>query len=192
MAGIEINRRLVLSAGLLAGAGIVLSGCGQGNEIHLDVPDSTSFRYFSPNQVAILTDVADLMIPRTETVGAADTQTILYLDQLMQTWASEATKREFDGFIESLDALALANHAAGYLGLNNTVRRDFLQQIDAANFSETPKTASVPSYRRVKWLIFHIHYTSEAANPDFVLIPGQYQGDVSETEYLALVEDNRY
>ncbi len=151
-----------------------------------------SYGFLSPAQAAILSDVADIIIPRTETVGASDTRTIQYLDQLMQTWAGETTKLEVEDFIERLESRAEATHQTPYLNLPDDVRRDLLHGIDKASFAESSGGASATSYRRVKWLIFHIHYTSEAANPDFILIPGQYRGDVSETEYLALVEENRY
>lgn len=192
MAAVKITRRLVLNAGLLAAAGMALSGCGRGDELQLDVFDDGPFGFFSETEAKVLSDVADIMIPQTETVGAAQTGTVLFLDQLMQTWAGEATKLELRGFVESLDAHAQATHQNSYLDLPLNVRQALLQEIDTTSFSETPDVTPVKAYKRVKWLIFHIHYTSEAANPDFVLIPGQYRGDVSEAEYSALVEENRY
>ena len=192
MAGAKITRRLVLNAGLLTVFGIAVSGCGRQDELQLAVSDEEPFGVFSTTQAKILSDVADIMIPQTETVGAAQTKTVHFLDQLMQTWAGEATKTEFQSFIESLDAYAQANHQNSYLSLPADVRQAMLEEIDTASFSETPDASSVKAYRRVKWLIFHIHYTSEAANPDFVLVPGQYRGDISETEYYALVEENRW
>ena len=182
----------MLNAGLLATAGIALSGCGRGDKLQLEVSDAGLFGFFSETQAKVLSDVADIMIPQTETVGAAQTGTILYLDQLMQTWAAEATKLELQTFVESLDAHSRATRQSAYLSLSKDVRQAFLQDIDAASFSGAPDAASVKAYKRVKWLIFHIHYTSEAANSDFVLIPGQYRGDVSKAEYSALVEENRF
>lgn len=192
MSGVKLSRRLVLNAGLLATAGIVLSGCGGRDELHLETAEGAKFEYFTPHQAAILSDVADTLIPRTDTVGAADTETIPYLDQLMLNWAGEATKREIEDFIESLEAEALTRFRTSYLDVPAEARREFMRAIDAESFSEHSEAAPVRSYRRIKWLIFHIHYTSEAANPDFVLIPGEYRGDVSEAEYSALVNENRY
>ncbi len=192
MAGAKVTRRLVLNAGLLATAGIALSGCGRGDELQLEVSDGGSFGFFSETQANVLSDVADIMIPQTQTVGAVQTKTVLYLDELMQTWAAEDTRVEFQSFVESLDAHAQATHQNAYLSLSADVRQALLQEIDTTSFSETPDATSAKAYKRVKWLIFHIHYTSEAANPDFVLIPGQYRGDVSEAEYSALVEENRF
>ena len=192
MSGANITRRLVLNAGLMLGAGIALVGCGRGDEVQLELSDDGAFGYFTPVQAKLLLDVADIMIPQTETAGALDTGTIPYLDQLMQTWAGKATKLEVADFIDSLNAYARAKHQAEYLAVTGDTRRAFLAEIDAASFSDEAETLPVKSYRRVKQLIFHIHYTSEAANPDFILIPGQYRGDISESEYLELVEENRY
>lgn len=186
----KLTRRLVLSTGLVAAAGIALAGCG--DRVQLETSGDGAFAFFTEAQAALLLDVAEIMIPATETVGATDTQTVLFLDQLMLTWASAATQEEIVAFVESLDAIAQSTHQRAYLDLDNDTRRALLDRIDQASFSSTEDSAALPFYRRVKWLIFHIHYSSEAANPDFVLIPGQYLGDVSEPDYLALVEDNRY
>ena len=192
LTGVKITRRLVLNAGLLATAGIALSGCGRGDELKLDITEEGRFGFFSETEARVFSDVANIMIPQTETVGAAQTGTVLYLDELMQTWAADATKLELRSFVESLDAHALETHQDKYLNLPTEVRQALLQEIDTASFSDASNLTPVKAYKRVKWLIFHIHYTSEAANPDFVLIPGQYRGDVSGAEYAALIEENRY
>ena len=192
LSGARFTRRLVLNAGVLAVAGVALFGCGGGNELHLEASDDEAFGYFSPAQAAVLLDVADIMIPKTETVGATDTRAIQYLDQLMQTWAAETTKLEVTDFVEDLDSHAQVTLQNAYLNVSSDDRRELLQAIDRDSFSGVSEANSMKSYRRVKWLIFHIHYTSEASDTDFILIPGQYRGDVSEAEYLALVEENRY
>lgn len=192
MSGATLTRRILLSSGALAAAGLALSGCGRNGAIDLELTTDTSFAFFDRQKANILMDVADLLIPRSDTVGAADTDTVLYLDQLMRTWAGETTKTEISGFTDVLDLQAERSAQSGYLDLPQKTRVDLLREIDRASFSETDETGFAATYRRLKWLIFHIHYTSEAANPDFVLIPGQYRGNISEAEYAALVEDNRY
>ena len=191
MSGTRLTRRLVLQASVFSAAGVVLAGCGPSDNFALDIETLSAFSYFRTDQAGLLLDVANIMIPQTETVGAADTQTILYLDQLMQQWAGQATKLEVTAFIESLNAVALDRYEKVYLLLSAAERQAFLHEIDAANFADSTEAVPVKAYRRIKWLIFHIHYSSAAANPDFVLIPGQYRGDVSQAEYFALVEENR-
>ena len=195
MAGATLSRRLFLNVGTLALAGLALPGCERRGAIEIALSSDPVFEYFEPDHANILRDVANIMIPRTDTAGALDTNTILYLDQLMMTWAGSATKSEILDFIARLDQHADDTHQSRYLDLPEALRIDLIREIDRDSFSAPPDSTPIalaPSYRRIKALIFHIHYSSEAANPDFVLIPGQYKGDISEAEYLTLVEDNRY
>ncbi len=171
MPAITLSRRIFLSAGVMAAAGFALSGCDQTGDIDLVLEDGSAFNYFNSDQATLLSDVADLMIPRTDTVGAADTQTILYLDRLMQDWAEDETQQQIESAIDGLNARANTAHKAAYLTLSKDQRQDLLKVLDDASFSDHPDTEITAVYRRLKWLIFHIHYTSEAANPDFVLIP---------------------
>lgn len=188
----EISRRIFLNASALAAAGIAVSGCGRTAEIEIDLGANQAFEYFEPNEGNILLDVADIMIPQTDTAGAKDTKSVLYLDQLMATWAGDSTKLEIRHFTQALNQYAVATHGSRYLELPAALRVDILREIDRTSFSDSEGMDIAGSYRRLKRLIFHIHYTSEAANSDFVLIPGQYRGNLSEAEYAALVEENRY
>lgn len=187
-----ISRRIFLNTTALAAAGLALSGCGRNDEIEIELTDDTAFEFFDTDQVNTLLDVADLLIPRTDTVGALDTGTVLYLDRLMTTWAGESTKSEIRDFFHLLDRQTAEAQQSRYLDLSKASRFDTLSEIDRSSFSESDTTEIAATYRRIKWLVFHIHYTSEEANSDFVLIPGKYRGNVSEAEYSALVEDNRY
>lgn len=163
-----------------------------GDEIELDLVAGPSFEFFDTESAQILLDVANILIPQTDTAGAADTGTVLYLDQLMMHWAGAATQSEIGGVADALDQYALQGHQSRYLDLPDPARLALLSEIDRTSFSPSEAIELAAAYRRLKSLIFHIHYTSEAANPDFILIPGQYLGNVSEAEYSALVEDNRY
>lgn len=187
-----ISRRIFLNIAALATAGLVLPGCGTSDEIELDLTAGSSFEFFDTDSARILLDVANILIPRTDTAGAQDTGTILYLDQLMAHWAGAATQSEIGGVAQALEQYVQQTHQSRYLDLPDAERLALLREIDRTSFSPSEALELATAYRRLKGLIFHIHYTSEAANPDFVLIPGQYLGDVSEAEYAALVEDNRY
>lgn len=187
-----ISRRIFLNTTALAAAGLALSGCGRNDEIEIELADDAAFEFFDTDRVNTLLDVADLLIPRTDTVGALDTGTVLYLDRLMTTWAGASTKSEILAFFHLLDRQAAEAQQSRYLDLSKASRFDTLSEIDRSSFSESETTEIAATYRRIKWLVFHIHYTSEETNSDFVLIPGQYRGNVSKAEYSALVEDNRY
>lgn len=192
MTGAQITRRIFLNVGAFAAAGVTLSGCGRNTEIEIDLAANQSFEYFDPQDGTVLLDVANILIPKTETVGAIDTDSIPYLDRLMTTWAGESTKSDIRQFIQGLNQHVEMTLGSQYLQLPNVSRVELLSEIDRNSFSDSEAVFFADTYRRLKWLIFHIHYTSEAANLDFVLIPGQYRGNLSEAEYAALSEENRY
>lgn len=192
MTGAQITRRIFLNVGAFAAAGVTLSGCGRNTEIEIDLAANQSFEYFDPQDGTVLLDVANILIPKTETVGAIDTDSIPYLDRLMTTWAGESTKSDIRQFIQGLNQHVETTLGSQYLQLPNVSRVELLSEIDRNSFSDSEAVFFADTYRRLKWLIFHIHYTSEAANLDFVLIPGQYRGNLSEAEYAALSEENRY
>ena len=186
------TRRLFLKTGALTIAGLSLIGCDTSGQIDLGLAPGQSFGFFARAEAAILLDIADLMIPKTETVGAADTDTALYLDQLMQNWASEESQRAILAAVQRFDELAMAQTNTAYLDLEKAERSALITEVDANSFDSEKDTEGAVAYRLLKRLVFHIHYSSEAANPDFVLVPGQYRGDLSEREYRALVDETRF
>lgn len=188
----KLSRRVFLSSAALSAIGISLSGCGRNETIDLEVVAEPAFAFFDDSQSAILLDVADILIPRTDTPGALDSNTILYIDQLMTTWAGAETKAGLLSFIDELNAQSIARYQTPYLDLSAAQKFDLLDEIDRNSFGDPTDTEFAANYRRLKRLVFHVHYTSEAANSDFVLIPGQYLGDLSEAEYAALIDENRY
>lgn len=186
------SRRLFLKSSALSLAGLSLVGCDPSKQIDLEIASGSSFEFFDHQDAAILQDLADLMIPSTETVGAADTGTALYLDQLMQQWASKESQRAILSAIRRFDGLASELDDTPFLELDDATRLALVSDVDAVSFGASRDTEQASDYRFLKRLIFHIHYSSEAANPDFVLIPGQYRGDLSAQEYEALIDENRY
>ena len=142
-------------------------------------------QFFSAQELTILIDIAEIMIPRTDTPGATDVFVIPVLDGLMLTWASNETKVQFRACIEQVKSLARDTYLAEYSSLGLTKRQHLVEQIDHSSFNNK-KTKLSRNYRPLKEMIFHIYYNSEQANPDFVLIPGSYRGDLSKQELEAI------
>lgn len=142
-------------------------------------------KFFSASELTILTDVAEIMIPKTDTPGATDVNVSSVLDGLMVTWAGQKTKQQYRHIISQIDALAKITYQDIYsnLALNN--RQELLVELDKTAFTNQ-KTKLSRSYRKLKEMIFHVYYTSEQTNPDFVLIPGGYKGDISQQELNAI------
>ena len=183
-----ISRRLFLSRSSLAVVGISLAACD--GEI-LGVEPDGQLSQFSQEQRAALQEVADIMIPETDTPGAIASNTVGYLEGLMKDWAAQDTKEIFARFPTLLDKQAKESGMAGFMAAERPAREQLLEAMDEAAFGK-PEPAWADDYRKVKALVFEIHYTSAEANPDFVLIPGEFRGDLTLEEYEALVEERNY
>ena len=83
----EVIRNLVISVG----GSSLLSACG--GRVTLDtLAPSPSPRFYAEREMAVVSRVADLLLPRTETPGALDVQVPALLDRLMTEWASSETQ----------------------------------------------------------------------------------------------------
>ncbi|WP_342807884.1 gluconate 2-dehydrogenase subunit 3 family protein [Alteromonas sp. M12] len=142
-------------------------------------------QFFDADALTVLSDVAEIMIPKTDTPGATDANVASVLDGLMVTWAGSKTKQQYTSIIQQIKVIAKATYQGAYHQLSLQQRQQLITELDKTAFvnQETDLSAS---YRHLKEMIFHVYYTSEHANPDFVLIPGGYRGDLSKTELDAI------
>jgi hypothetical protein len=143
-------------------------------------------QFFNSNELTMLNDVAEIMIPKTTTPGAIDANVILVLDGLMLTWANDVTKLQYKTLLIQLEKLAMDTFKQAYLLSAKSDRIALITELDKRAFANQTTDLS-KNYRKLKELVFHIYYTSEEANPDYVLIPGTYKGCVSLAEHDAMV-----
>lgn len=141
--------------------------------------------FFNAEQMTLVYDLANIMIPRTETPGASDSHTAQVLDELMTSWASLSTQRQFTNFLGQFLSRAKRETNSDYFSLTKEEREAFVEHIDENAFEKDRNEFST-AYKRIKALIFHIHYSSEEANPNFFLVPGGYKGNLTEPELSAI------
>lgn len=145
-------------------------------------------QFFDANELTILNDVAEIMIPKTDTPGATDAHVIEVLDALMLTWAGSETKARFKSLIKQLEKLAVDTFSSSFDESSQQERVSLVTELDKRAFANRSTELSV-SYRKLKETIFHIYYTSEEANPDYLLIPGSYKGCLTKAEYEQMVNE---
>lgn len=179
----KITRRVFIGAtAYVVSAPLLASIYNKKTEINKVVDNG---QYFNSQELTVLTDVAEIMIPKTDTPGATDANVSSVLDGLMITWASESTQKQFSSSITQIESLAKATYQNEYKQLPLAQRQQLITELDKAAFANKKSEMSI-NYRRLKEMIFHVYYTSEQANPDFVLIPGGYRGDLTKAELQAI------
>lgn len=179
MLDIKISRRIFIGAAMFTvSAPLLATVLNHKTQLYKVLNNG---QYFNAADMTLLTDIAEIMIPKTETPGAKDAHVIVILDGLMLTWASTKTKQQYQACLAQIKKIAMDTYQDEYMHLSLPQRTELITALDKRAF-ENPKTALSVNYRKLKEMIFHVYYSSEEANPDFVLIPGGYRGCITKTE----------
>ena len=164
----DVIRNLVVTVG----GSSLLSACG--GQVMLEaLAPGVGPRFYGEREMALLSRVSDLLLPRTETPGALDVHVPALLDGLMAEWASAETQAAHRASLEALDA-ALARHAGGdFLTVPNTTAERALTALDAEAFGGDP----VEGYREFKALVTQAYFATEGGAVDeqgWVAVPGRW------------------
>ena len=168
-----ISRRdAIKSLVITVGGSSLLSACG-GRVVLDTVMPGASPRFYSEREMAVLSRVSDLLLPRTETPGALDAQVPALLDQLMTEWASSETQAAHRAALTALDTRLQASSGGDFLEGPNAVAERALAAVDGAAFAGEP----VEGYRALKGLITQAYFATEAGAVDeqqWVAVPGRW------------------
>lgn len=159
-------------------AGAVLSGCSDTSPEKQPGPSSSAaegrtLHYFSPEQFALLTLVADTVLPRTESPSASDVEVPATTDSMLGNVFDEEAREAFKAGWSALEAyLQRGNFSQGEAG----EREALLVELEG---SEAPElTAARAGYLEVKQQIIAYYLTSETIGENYLNylpIPGRYE-----------------
>lgn len=180
------RRMLMRNVALLLGAASVptLSGCKA---------MMSSDGALDESQMKLLTAIADTIIPKTDTPGAAEVGVPKQISGMLRDWASAATKAELTGAIDAIGKLD-----KDFAALDSAKRAALLKPYDAEALKpgpppkEKPKGRSMmmgpptanPAYVRLKGLIINLYYASEMACKQelvFESVPGKFVASLPVT-----------
>jgi gluconate 2-dehydrogenase gamma chain len=152
------RRALLRNAILLAGGSMAaaspVAGLAQSKK---------AARFFSPAQMIVLTEVLDIMVPRTDTPGAKDAGVPASMDMMMRNWASAERKAQFAGLVDEIGGM-------GLMKMKRPERVELIRNLDAQRLQ-----AWDPAYVKFKELSLTLFYLSEeGANKElaYELTPG--------------------
>lgn len=153
--------------------------------------------YFGTDMFALLSAVADTMIPKTDTPGALDAKVPARLNLMLANWASPATRDALGGALLRIAASATGEAGKPFVKLNAKDRAIALRSFDAKALVRSPlppgtvdqpfgsrRTFADPEYWRLKQLIIDLYYFSpEATATELVYehVPGRYEPSIKLT-----------
>jgi hypothetical protein len=127
----------------------------------------------SGEQFMLLEQVADTMIPGTDTPGALAAGAPAFIRDMLSQWASAATRTEIISVLEAIERQAWAQAGAGFLELSAARRLAVLERFD-----EDALSRQDPAYGKFKYLVLVGYYQSEIGATQelrYELVPGAWR-----------------
>lgn len=151
-----LDRRALLGQALL-----LLGTTGVPIEGLLAAEGKAAKPFLSAPRLALLTAVADTIVPRTDTPGASDVGVPKLLDGMLRDWARPSQRDALIAALDQVDALARNQHGKSFAALDPQARETFLIAHDIAALkpvaraaqsvlSSPPATVVDPNYGRPK------------------------------------------
>ncbi|MDG2003549.1 MAG: gluconate 2-dehydrogenase subunit 3 family protein [Novosphingobium sp.] len=188
----EMNRRAMLcGAMLLVGATVIPAGCsltdGAGRDFSFDAA-----------QLALVTAMADTIVPKGDTVGALDADVPKNLEALLNNWASDERLEEILAGLGRVDEAANKTKSKDFAALDAATRLEVLKAHEVEAMKPAPEKASGEGgvtmmmgppatdkgYAKIRELIVKLFYYSEPALTQELRYehdPGEYISSVPVT-----------
>lgn len=126
---------------------------------------------------ALLSAVADTIVPKTDTPGAIEARVPAKFDALLVNWAAPARRTELTGALATIDRLAREKEGKAFAELTPDKRKELLVAHDIAALKNVPRkevltgmrammagpSVADPAYAKLKELIVTLYYYSEEA-----------------------------
>lgn len=148
--------------------------------------------FFTPEQGAIVAEVAEILIPRTDTPGAKDVGVPGFIDTMLKDCYAKKDQDRYLSGLEQFDARARESHGKSFVDLDSRqqvalVREFHDAAVKAANDREhtDDERDNRPFILMTKELTMLGYFTSEIGATQilqYVAVPGPYQGCVPVKE----------
>jgi hypothetical protein len=137
-------------------------------------------RVLTPEQEALVSEVCEMIIPRTEVPGARDAKVSEFIDHLLADWYTVEDRERFLRGLRAIDeeAMALGGGGQRFVDLALGGKVALFTMWDNANSG--PETATA-QFKRLKSLAIYGFFTSEVAVREVtkpVLFHPQFEGCV--------------
>jgi gluconate 2-dehydrogenase gamma chain len=174
----ELLRRAawILGGAISAPAAMaILQGCSA-----KDSPPASGWtpKFFKGNQAELMTAIADIIIPKTETGGALDAGVPAFVDSLMADVYPEDARERFSAGFADFEGAAKTGGAA-FLDQDATQRKATVQKaIEVALAGEHEHKPFILVARELTLLGFFTSRVGITENMEYVPVPTAYHGCV--------------
>jgi hypothetical protein len=146
-----------------------------GRVLHARLASRTG-RSLDAHQMELVTHIAELILPETDTPGATSVKVPEFIDLMLTEWHPAAERRRFLEGLADIDARSRRDHGGVFLDLRAADRSALLQALDGVKGAEG---SAEDAFATVKQLTIYGYFTSEVVMKDVIhyqVIPGRFDG----------------
>jgi hypothetical protein len=171
-----LSRVSLLLGGTILGAEVFLSGCRTGTNV------GAAGINFSNDDVAFLDEVAETILPATDTPGAKEAKVGNFMTVIVRDCYEEKDQKVFLDGMQKLDEASKKKNGAYFVASTPEQRHDLLVDLDKEqkDYMNNKKADDPKHYfRMIKELTLWGYFTSEPGATKalrYVAIPGRYEG----------------
>jgi hypothetical protein len=145
--------------------------------------------FLSDRQAHILAEVAETILPKTQTPGAKELGVPQFIDKMLKALLTEGDQKEFVEGLEKLEKDCKAMQGKTFTACTPQERESFLTKIDkeAASAPTTPSVWGItlgnpippPFFRKLKGMVLFGYFTSEKVGKEVLTydpVPGDFIG----------------
>jgi hypothetical protein len=169
-----LSRVALLVGGTVIGAEFFLSGCKATDEKYGSSVD------FNEKDIAYLDEIAETIIPKTNTPGAKDAKVAAFMAVMVKDTYTEAQQKTFLDGMSKVNEASDKKFSGGFMQITPEQRKELLIEIDneAKDFNKKKKREDPPHYfTMMKQLTLLGYFTSEPGATqalNYVAVPGRY------------------
>ena len=176
-----MNRRELLKKSAIASLGLSLSpallvslqSCSKKR------PTTDSPVYLNQEQFDSIWQIAELVLPKTESPGADDAKVTPFIDQLFGEFFEDDMKSEYTSGLQNFLNNCKSEKGKSFLNLEKKDQIDYLELVDRDEEKDT-------FFRSFKGIILWSYFTSEQGmrSMNYLPVPGRYNGciEIDENE----------
>jgi hypothetical protein len=185
----KLERRDVLKGLIAISTAGALAACGSGNDTGsgaaatTDITFASEGAFFSSEELAFLSAVAQTIIPQTDTAGAVEAGVPAVLQDLASDWGNDDFRRYWRKGTQDLRTEFKIQAGQDFENMSAAQQQNLLARYDAKVYDGTIDNGF---YRDIKATIVRAYYMSEPGATEelaYEAVPGDWKGCVPLSEY---------
>lgn len=151
-----------------------------GQSLHLRLSD-VPFRTLNRDQQALVTTIAEMIIPETDTPGATSVKVPEFIDLILTEWGGDDERAAFLTGLHDIDVRASAMGSNRFVDLPGAKKVELMTALDGAR---EDKAGAGLAFARLKALTVYGYFTSQRVEQDVLKMQmyfNGYQGNVPFT-----------